>query len=201
MERATLLRDARKLQFPKNFIRHFRLQYQLCESCLQLDPSKRPSAQELLHSDLIPVEIGKDQEFSEALRVLSDRNSVYFAKTLNALFRDSTQDELTASGAPSLCRHTTLYNATSFKEREFVSAVETKIIQTCEHCFVLYGAVRFQDSTLVPIPHDRRNLGKGGKGEKERDFGRLTSVLLTREGVVVQVPSDGSGTFSYSACF
>ena len=185
MERATLLRDARQLKFPKNFVRHFRRQHQLCDMCLQLNPSKRPSAQELLHSDLIPVEIGKEQEFSEALRVLSDRNSIYFSKTLNALFRDSIQNETTADGSPSLCRHTTLYNATNFQEREFVSAVETEIIQTCRYCFTLYGAVRFQDSTLVPVPSNRAR-------ELERDFGRLTSVLLTREGVVVQIPSDGS---------
>ena len=79
MERAINLRAARDRKFPNDFKRYMRKQYMLCNICLDLDPSKRPSAQELLHSDIIPAEIGKEQEFSDALRVLSDRNSIYFS--------------------------------------------------------------------------------------------------------------------------
>ena len=188
-ERAYLLSDARVRKFPSAFKRHLQKQHELCNLCLQLDTSKRPSAQELLHSDLIPVEIGKEQEFSEALRVLSDRNSVYFSKTLSALFRDSMQDEITASGAPSLCRHNTLYNITNFQEREFVSNVEASVKELCQYCFSLYGGTMcFQDSTLVPVPSES-DRGARIQLEKER---RRPPVLLTREGIVVQIPSNGS---------
>ena len=222
MERALLLRAARERKYPSEFARHLRKQHRLCDLCLRLNPSKRPSAQELLHSDLIPEEIGKEQEFTEALRVLSDRNSVYFTKTLNSLFRDSMHKEIDdTTGAPSLCRHNQLYNATTFQQRAYISNIETSVRNLCTYCFELYGGRCFRDSTLVPVPSDRaRELqhnynsatssvpaaggGSSSNSSSSSSSGGSSSVvssalnsvtstvLLTREGIVVQIPSNGS---------
>ncbi len=208
MERALNLNNARSRKFPNDFKRYMRKQYKLCDLCLDLDPSNRPSAQELLHSDYIPAEIGKEQEFTDALRVLSDRNSMYFSKTMSTLFNDCIKDEMNSVvGIPSLCRYYLLYDVTTFESREYISKMESSIINVVRKCFELYGSIEFQDSTLVPVTAYHANELKSNKDDialssssssstiaLSKPSSRLSkqSLLLTTDGIVISIPTSNS---------
>ena len=157
MERAVALNAVRKRQFPPDFVRYMRTQHRVCDWLLNEDPTSRPSALELLQSDLLPSS-NSDEYFSEALRVLSDRRSKFFPKTLSAIFQGSQLGENTASGAPSICHYRNRYEAETWQDREHVARLEESCLDICEHFFRLYGAVRHEDS-LLHVP--RCDLGAG----------------------------------------
>jgi len=61
--------------------------------CLDRDPAKRPTAEELLASDLIPRKIEVEQQYlDEALELLSNSQSDSINQILNAMFNRPTPD-------------------------------------------------------------------------------------------------------------
>ena len=61
--------------------------------CLERDPSKRPSAEALLNSDLLPRKIEVEQRYlEEALQTLANPQSESYNKILEAMFDSATSD-------------------------------------------------------------------------------------------------------------
>ncbi len=146
-ERAMALHNARKGIFPEDFVKYFSAQHKVCVWLLQQDPSDRPFAMELLQSDLLPS-ANTDEYYTEALRVLANRNSQFFPRTLAKLFEGNPLGVRNADGAPSLCRYRTKYNSSTWAEREEFAQAEFSVQEACEKVFALYGAVRFTESVL-----------------------------------------------------
>ena len=193
MERAVSLNGVRRRNFPPEFVRYMRDQHKVCDWLLQEDPTKRPSALELLQSDSLPSG-NSDEYFSEALRVLSDRRSQFFPKTISALFKGSQIDERTASGAPSICNYRSRYEAETWQQRENIARLEHSCVDMCEKVFHLYGAIRFQD-TLLHAPHQSTDYSNyvahnGNLSNKLHPVPtkshHTASTLLDRNGNVVQ---------------
>lgn len=85
MERVSLLRELRSN--PENFPKDFDKQKekQVINSLLQHSPSKRPSAEELLQSGLIPLP-DEDERVKEVLKTMVHEDSPWFFQVCNALF-------------------------------------------------------------------------------------------------------------------
>ena len=81
-------------RFPEDFVSRVPKNAQrmiLC--CLERDPSKRPSAEMLLSSDLLPRKIEVEQRYlEEALQTLANPQSESYSKILEAMFDCATSD-------------------------------------------------------------------------------------------------------------
>jgi eukaryotic translation initiation factor 2-alpha kinase 4 len=60
----------------------------LSKQLLTHDPKKRITASELLRSDLLPARM-EDEAINDAIRTLSNPNTPYYGKLMNALFQQS----------------------------------------------------------------------------------------------------------------
>lgn len=85
MERVVVLRNLRKpeIEFPEDF--KLTNERSIVKSLLDHDPKQRPSASELLQSDLLPVK-HQDEIIQEALKVLADPSSSWQEEVRRKLF-------------------------------------------------------------------------------------------------------------------
>ena len=83
-----------ELRFPKSFIASVPVNAQrMILLCLERDPTKRPCAEDLLKSDLLPRKIELEQRYlEEALEILTSTQSESYVQILNALFARPTLD-------------------------------------------------------------------------------------------------------------
>ena len=157
MERAMHMQNARNRVFPPDFVKFFPKQHQLCFQMLDPDPSKRPSARELLQSDRIPTH--RDLEFfKEALTHLSDRDGEYFPLTLDALFNSGSKEgrsAQTVANTVAMGRYAKKFGADSKLERERAALIENTVLRKCEGVFQLYGAVCFRENTVDTFSADQ----------------------------------------------
>lgn len=84
MERARLLADLKtSKQFPTEFLRHWPKEAALIWCCLSSDPSNRPSADEILESELMDLDLEEhflrisedNDDLRELLRIQFEENS------------------------------------------------------------------------------------------------------------------------------
>jgi len=85
-ERVIVLRNLReKGQFPVDFERNHSRQAKLISWLTEKDPAKRPSAQELLQSELMPPKM-EDEYIKNSIRVITNPTNQYYQSMLNSLF-------------------------------------------------------------------------------------------------------------------
>ena len=83
-----MLREVRKLDatLPPIFNESdFSSQMAVCKRLLVHDPKQRASATDLLRSELLPARM-EDETIKDAIRSLSNPNTPYYSKLINALF-------------------------------------------------------------------------------------------------------------------
>eukprot|EP01132_Coremiostelium_polycephalum_P010766 gene10766-13183_t len=85
-ERVCLLRDLREnLRFPPEFERTHSRQAKLIRWLIEKDPAKRPSAQELLQSELMPPKM-EDEHVKNSIRIITNPTNQFYQSMLNSLF-------------------------------------------------------------------------------------------------------------------
>ena len=91
-EKADSWREDAKERFPEDFMSSVPENAQrLILSCLEKNPTKRPSAAELIKSDLIPRKIELENTYlQEALQIISNPQSESYGKILSSLFSQAT---------------------------------------------------------------------------------------------------------------
>jgi len=83
-----------KMRFPQSFAQQVPIQAQrMILWCLERNPSKRPSAEELLTSELLPRKIELEQHYlDEALEILTSAQSDSYQQILDAIFSKPNPD-------------------------------------------------------------------------------------------------------------
>jgi translation initiation factor 2-alpha kinase 4 len=92
MQRSVVLRDLRKstIDFPGDFdFEELSNQHQIIKNLLNHVPKERFSCMELLQSSLVPASVEGEYISEELLRVVRQRNPVYFSRLINALYAQS----------------------------------------------------------------------------------------------------------------
>ncbi|KYQ91316.1 putative protein serine/threonine kinase [Tieghemostelium lacteum] len=85
-ERVIVLNDLRnKAKFPEEFERNHPRQAKLIRWLTEKDPLKRPSAQELLQSDLMPPKM-EDEIIKNSIRLVTNPTNQFYSTMLNSLF-------------------------------------------------------------------------------------------------------------------
>lgn len=159
--------------------------------CLDRDPAERPSAEELLSSDLIPRKIEVEQHYlEEALELLTNSQSDSVMQILNALFNRPTPDviEMTYDTDAAVKannmgpskgnnRMSTPAQAVLKAIEDIRSgAIENSSIQSLamNACSQLAAAVALQRA------REAGRIGKGGKGILKRSTQRAAGVIAMR---------------------
>eukprot|EP00698_Gefionella_okellyi_P001959 TRINITY_DN11839_c0_g1_i1.p1 TRINITY_DN11839_c0_g1~~TRINITY_DN11839_c0_g1_i1.p1 ORF type:complete len:1322 (+),score=300.76 TRINITY_DN11839_c0_g1_i1:27-3968(+) len=94
MERVELLSALRtSLTFPADFERNFPKPTAVIRQLLQYNPEERPTALQLLRSDLLPPKM-EDEYLEEALRIVHNPASVYFDRFMRVLFNQPVHAHL-----------------------------------------------------------------------------------------------------------
>jgi len=146
-ERYTVLYTLRGAgAFPRGFEHSHPRQVRIIRWLLQEDPQQRPSALELLQSDLLPPKM-EDEYMKDALRTIAHPHTSFYHRLVRALFDPSrpfplhvTSDDFHPSRAP-LDMHPELMVA---RVREECSAVLRRI-------FERHGAVPFATPLAEPV--------------------------------------------------
>lgn len=71
MERLHTLKHVRDLSFPQSFCKRFKVECELLQSMLAVDPASRPSAAEILDHDLVTKHKSQDASVSRRARTIS----------------------------------------------------------------------------------------------------------------------------------
>jgi translation initiation factor 2-alpha kinase 4 len=92
-ERIDVLTKLRsKLAFPEGFERSHPRQVRIIRWLLSPEASKRPSAFELLHHNLLPPKL-EDEQFRDALRALANPHATFYRQLLDHLFLTSLKSQ------------------------------------------------------------------------------------------------------------
>ena len=159
--------------------------------CLSRDPSNRPTAEELLSSDLIPRKIEVEQHYlEEALELLTNSQSDSVNQILNALFNRPTPDviEMTydtdAAVKANNMGSTQGKNRISSPAQAVLKAVEDIRSGAMANSSIQSLAMCASSQVAAAIALQRARLagriGKGGKGILKRSTQRAAGVIAMR---------------------
>lgn len=158
--------------------------------CLERDPAKRPNAEELLSSELLPRKIELEQRYlEEALVLLTSSQSESYLQILQALFDRPTPDllELTfdtdvAAKANSI-GHTRGAKASTPSENliRAISQIRAGAIDVGSLRSLTMNSISLVAATsaLMRARHTG-SLGKGGKGMLKRATQRTAGILAMK---------------------
>lgn len=169
-------------QFPPDFLRagHPPNVVKVIRQLIDPDPTKRPSAGELLQSSDIPAKIEVEEVFlKEALTTLSNPQSSSFARLIRALFNHDNPEPLEITYDPA----TGKFPVKEVYARELVA-------EQLRTIFHLHGAVSLSPPLFTPKPlrlNPYRMEGVSGASHTHR---QPTVDMLDSEGNVVCLPSD-----------
>ncbi|KAI9297132.1 Serine/threonine-protein kinase [Neoconidiobolus thromboides FSU 785] len=168
MERAMILRDLRlpTILFPQNFPSNLKVQAKIIQSLLNHNEKERPTALELLQSNLLPTRI-EDEYIQECIRTIANPTTPHYGKLMNTLF------------SQPIDRHKDLvYDHKTKNSGELPAAVYSEFIRSLlTVVFKRHGAVEFIAPLLIP------------KSEKFSEF-QKPAYLLDPSGNIVQMPYD-----------
>ena len=164
MERAAVLTSLRNLEFPSSFSEQFPTQLEIISKLLQPNPKDRPSASDLLKSDLLPQRL-EENILMESMRIITVPNTTLFSNLMKKLFSHTPDDHLKYT----YNSHTTikLDSALEASVREEIENSLTQIFKRhCAHLLqtplltpkisdYLNGSYFLDDmGTVVMLPYD-----------------------------------------------
>ena len=169
MERAVILTNLRNqdIKFPASLDEtKFPQQTRLVRWLLQHDPKNRPTATEVLQSDLLPTKI-EDESVLQTLRMVANSRSSFFPKLVSQLF------------AQQVDRHNDFtydYN-TPFRYSEATQLIKSHVYAQFSSVFKRHAAVELNVPLLTPrsILHD--------------EFSAVSRHMDT-DGTIVELPYD-----------
>jgi translation initiation factor 2-alpha kinase 4 len=166
--------------------------------CLERDPKKRPSAEELLSSELLPRKIELEQRYlEEALELLTSSQSESYLEILRALFGRPTPDVVDLTFDTDIAARANNYVHTHGGKR-FASPSEELVHAIGE---IRAGAINpsslrslaMNSSSLIAATsalkraRNAGRLGKGGKGMLKRSTQRTAGILAMRAATAAAV--------------
>lgn len=188
-----------KERFPDNFRERVPKNAQrLILWCLARDPRRRPSAEELLRSHLLPRKIELEQRYlSEALQLLTSPQSESYMQILEALFKKPVKDLVAACYDTDIAVKAT--NKSLTREGKRVLTPPEALLRAVSE--IRSGAVDIMsisslvmsDSSLVAATaslnrsSNTGKLGKGGRGMLKRATHRTAGILAMRAAAAASV--------------
>ena len=181
-----------KMRFPQSFAEKVSTNAQrIMLWCLERNPSKRPTAEELLSSELLPRKIELEQHYlEEALEILTSTQSESYLQILDAIFNkpnpdvtESTFDtdlavkaNLMCSGAsgPAMSPPVDLLRAISEIRSGSVDVTALRSLAMSASSIVAATAA------LKRAQNARDIIGKGAKGQLKRSAQRTAGILSSR---------------------
>ena len=166
--------------------------------CLTRDPQQRPSAEELLKSDLLPRKIALEQHYlTEALELLTNPQSESYIQLLNAIFKKKvseisslTYDTDIAINASRQGRYGKHSISPSDMLMRAISEVRSGVAPT--------SVLAMSDSSLIAATAALKRAGnttKSGKGTMKRATQQTTGVLAMRAATAAAVTGSVDGVY------
>ena len=159
--------------------------------CLSRDARRRPSAEELLKSDLLPQKIELEQRYlSEALQLLTSSQSESYMQILDALFKKPVKDIVALTYDTDIAvkatnvRHSRDGKRSLTPSESLLKAVSS--IRSGAVDMLSLSSLAMSDSSLIAATaalkraSNTGKLGKGGKGNLKRATQRTAGVLAMR---------------------
>ena len=156
--------------------------------CLQRDPTKRPTAEEILNSNLLPRKIELEKHYlEEALHTLANPQSESYLQILEVLFARTTSDlvEVTFDGDVA-AKANNLGNADGARQESLSSGILKAIgnIRATGSLDVdALRSVAMSSSSLISATaallraKQAGTIGKGGKGIMKRAAQRVAGII------------------------
>jgi histidyl-tRNA synthetase len=159
--------------------------------CLARDPGKRPNAEELLNSELLPRKIELEQRYlSEALQLLTSPQSESFMQIVGALFSKPVKELVNVTFDTDIAVKATNVNHGRVGRRQ-LTAPEALLrailgVRSGSVDMMSISSLAMSDSSLVAATSSIKRssntgkLGKGGRGMLKRATQRTAGILAMR---------------------
>lgn len=171
--------------------------------CLERDPTMRPSAEELLSSDLLPRKIELEQRYlEEALALLTSSQSESHLQILKALFDRPTPDLLeftfdtdVAAKANSIghARGTKVFSPSENLMRAISQIRAGATDMTSLRTLTMNSVSMVAATSALSRARHSGSLGKGGKGMLKRSTQRTAGILAMKAATAAAVTGSLDG--------
>jgi translation initiation factor 2-alpha kinase 4 len=177
--------------------------------CLERDPSKRPSAEALLNSDLLPRKIEVEQRYlEEALQTLANPQSESYNKILEAMFDSATSDliEMTFDTDVAAKANNLEINADTQQGAKRVMSPSEAIMKAITDLRAAgtididsLRSVAMSASSLISATAALRQaknagkIGKGANGILKRSTNKVTGILAMNAATAAAVNGTADG--------
>eukprot|EP01133_Synstelium_polycarpum_P015077 gene15077-17849_t len=208
-ERVAVLKDLRERGiFPPNFERNHPRQVRVISWLTQRDPSRRPTAQELLQSELMPPKM-EDEYMKNAIRVITNPTTQFYPAMLTSLFSPVHQHlhehiyhQHATSVRPGPSAGASLYNLDEISVHEAVNDSITSVFKKHNANVLttpLMGVVRNWDvdeesATKPPIAVTAGPHAMQPSPKKERASSK--SIVMDDSGQLFEMRYDLRETFA-----
>ncbi|CAB9500620.1 eIF-2-alpha kinase GCN2 [Seminavis robusta] len=159
--------------------------------CLERDPAKRPSAEELLSSDLIPRKIEVEQRYlEEALELFTNPQSDCFMQIVNAVFNRATPDVIEMTYDTDAAVKANNMGLAKGKSRmptpsqalwKAVEEIRAGAIDSSSvNSLAMNASSQVAAANALQRARLTGKLGKGGKGMLKRSAQRTAGIIAMR---------------------
>lgn len=159
--------------------------------CLERDPPKRPSAEELLASDMIPRKIEVEQRYlAEAMELLTNSQSDCFQQILSGIFNRPTPNVIEMTyDTDAAVKANNMGNAKGKRRVPTPSQAVLKAIEdiragaldsTSLSSLAMNASSQVAAATALQRARLAGRIGKGGKGILKRSTQRTAGILAMR---------------------
>ncbi|CAJ1930603.1 unnamed protein product [Cylindrotheca closterium] len=175
----------RECRFPTSFIETTPENAQrIILWCLERDPKQRPTAQELLKSELLPRKMEVEQRYlEEALQLLTDVQSEGYSQILDSLFKRQTSDlvEFTYD-TDVVVEANTVRKSQKSKGKvapfaALLQGIKELRMSTMTSTLSMNNASLIAATLALQRARNAGNVGKGVKGVMKRSTQRVAGIL------------------------